>query len=115
MVELLFADVFDLGSVGQAEKMRDAEDRLVVAVLVGRMDVASDDVVMHQPVEYEEGPESFLQPLALTFRVFRAICFFVMGRHTPARGGKGRPFLFPGWNCDSIRNPTLLLRIASTI
>ena len=50
-VEGLLADALDARGEGKAEQMRQAEDGFGVAVGVGRMDVALDHIIVHQPVD----------------------------------------------------------------
>jgi hypothetical protein len=50
-IEPLAREVFKAGRVGKAQQMAHGEDHLAEAEGVGRMNIAFDDLVVHQPVD----------------------------------------------------------------
>lgn len=51
-IEHLLFQVFDARRVGKTEQMRGGKNRFAVAVGIGGMDIAFDDIVIHQPVDH---------------------------------------------------------------
>ena len=52
-VEGLFSNAFDPRREGKFQQMCHPEDGFGVAVAVGGIDVAFDDIIAHEPVNYE--------------------------------------------------------------